>query len=59
MTQPEHVELGAPKMEDQFLASGPLSYFIKQNFLNKVWFILAKKTCWIMWIYERLYAKLC
>jgi hypothetical protein len=29
--------LGAPKMEGQFLASGPMSCFTKKTFLNKVW----------------------
>jgi hypothetical protein len=36
MTWPELVELGAPKMEGQFLASGPMSCFTKTTFLNKV-----------------------
>jgi hypothetical protein len=38
---PELVELGAPKMEKQFLASRRMSYFTKKTFLNKVWFFLA------------------
>ena len=36
MTQPELVELGAPKMEVQFLASGPMSNFTEKTLLNKV-----------------------
>jgi hypothetical protein len=36
MTRPELVELGAPKMEGQFLALRPMSYFTKNAFLNKV-----------------------
>jgi hypothetical protein len=38
MTRSELVELGAPKMEGQFLAWRPMSYFIKKAFFNKVWF---------------------
>jgi hypothetical protein len=34
MTKPELVELGATKMEGQFLAYKPMSYFIKKNLLN-------------------------
>jgi hypothetical protein len=30
MTRPELVELAAPKMEGQFLASRPMSYFTKK-----------------------------
>jgi hypothetical protein len=36
MTRPELIELDAPKMEGRFLALGPMSYFIKKTFLNKV-----------------------
>ena len=35
LTWPELVELGAPKMEGQFLASGPMSNFNKKTFLIK------------------------
>jgi hypothetical protein len=42
MTRPELVELGAPKMEGQFLASGPMSYFTIKTFLNKVCFIFSE-----------------
>jgi hypothetical protein len=41
MTRPELVELGAPKMKGQFVASGPMSYFTKKTFLNEVTFFLA------------------
>jgi hypothetical protein len=34
VTQHELVELGAPKMEGQFLALGPMSYFTKKNLLK-------------------------
>jgi hypothetical protein len=34
MTWPELVELGAPKMEGQFLASGPMSNFTKNILLK-------------------------
>jgi hypothetical protein len=31
MTRYELIELGAPKMEGQFLALGPMSYFTKKT----------------------------
>jgi hypothetical protein len=36
MTWPKLVELGAPKMEAQFLALGPMSYFIKKTLNESV-----------------------
>ena len=36
MTGPELIELSAPKMKGQLFASGPMSYFTKKTFLDKV-----------------------
>ena len=37
MTQPEVIELGAPKMMGQFLASGPMSHFKRKHFKKMIY----------------------
>jgi hypothetical protein len=61
MTWPQLVELGAPKMKGQFLASEANVSFQQKKLKvkNKNDFFPANQICWIMWMFVWLYARLC
>jgi hypothetical protein len=48
LTWPKFIELGAPKMEAQFLASGPMSGFKKKILLIKYEILKANEIRWIV-----------